>query len=198
MDLQYPNDDFSSLLDNSGELFLKYLFDKYYLEFCRLSYRYVSRIDIAEDIVQDVFINIWNKRFSLNCKGNVKPYFIRSIINSSINYIQSKQARQNIVGEDFALNTHSDHSSGDELAHNELNNLINVAIEELPDKCRTIFKLSRFSDYSNKEIAENLNISVKTVEAQISIALKKIQHFISKYGFLSLCSSFILIYIIGY
>jgi len=183
MDKLYPGEEFSHLLSDQGDLFLKYLFDTYYLEFCKLSFKYVGRTDIAEDIVQDVFINIWNKKFSLNCTGNIKPYLIRSVINTSINYVQSKFAKQNICEEEFAKNTPADHNPHDEFVGNELSKLIKIAIEQLPDKCRTIFMLSRFSGKSYKEIADELSISVKTVEAQMSIAFKKIQLFLSKFGY---------------
>lgn len=183
VDLDYTGKDFSYLLSNDGDLFLKYLFDQYYLEFCKLSFKYVGRTDIAEDIVQDVFINIWNKRFTLNCNGKVKPYLIRSVINTSLNYIKSKFVRQNMCDEDFAKNTPEKYDPHDELVKRELNQLLKIAIEQLPDKCRAIFMLSRFSDLTYKEIAEQLSISIKTVEAQISIALKKLQQFLSKLGY---------------
>jgi RNA polymerase sigma-70 factor, ECF subfamily len=183
MNLLYPEKDFSYLVSNEGDIFLKYLFDKYYLEFCKLSFKYVGRTDIAEDIVQEVFINIWNKRFNLNCNGKVKPYLIKSVINASLNYIKSKFARQDMCDEDFAKNTPEKFDPHDELVKNELNQLVKIAIEQLPDKCRAIFMLSRFSDLSYKEIAEQLSISIKTVEAQISIALKKLHQFLSKFGY---------------
>jgi len=183
MNLLYPGDDFSYLLSEQGDLFLKYIFDKFYLEFCKLSFKYVGRTDIAEDIVQDVFINIWNKRFNLNCNGKIKPYLIKSIINTSINYIQSKFAKQNMCDEDFAKNIPGGYDPHNELVKCELNQLVKIAIEQLPDKCRAIFMLSRFSDLSYKEIAEQLSISIKTVEAQISIALKKLQQYLSKFGY---------------
>jgi RNA polymerase sigma-70 factor, ECF subfamily len=183
IDLHFNGKDFSNLLSNEGDLFLKYLFDQYYLEFCKLSFKYVGRTDIAEDIVQEVFINIWNKRFALNYSGKVKPYLLKSVINASINYIKSKFARQDMADEDFAKNTPEKYDPHDELVKSELNQLVKIAIEQLPDKCRAIFMLSRFSDLTYKEIAEQLNISIKTVEAQIGIALKKLQQFLSKLGY---------------
>ncbi len=182
------DDEFSNLLSENGENFLKHLFNKYYLELCRLSFKYVGRTDIAEDIVQDVFINIWNKRFTLHYIGNIKPCLITSVINTSINYIHSKYARQDILEESFIKDSSSVINQHDEIVTQELGEILKIAIEQLPDKCRTIFVLSRFSGHTYKEIAEKLDISIKTVEKQISIALKKILHFISKFGYLILIS----------
>jgi len=186
MDHHFPNEDFSYLLSEKGDLFLKFLFDKYYLELCKLSFKYVGRTDIAEDVVQDVFVNIWNKRNTLNYSGNIKPCFIRSVINTSINYIQSKYARQQFVDESSAISNKSGYDQHDEIIGKELNSHIMEAVEQLPDKCRIIFSLSRFSGLSYKEIAEQLGLSVKTVEAQISIALKRVHEFLSKYDYFAI------------
>jgi len=180
----FIDEDFANLLSVSGEAFLKYLFDKYYAELCRLSFKYVGRTEISEDIVQDVFINLWNKRFVLNYKGKIKPCLITSVINTSLNYIQSKFARQNILDESHIEDDITGFNQHDEVVREELDKIVKLAIEKLPDKCRAIFMLSRFSGLTYKEIADKLNISIKTVEAQISIALKKILHFLSKFGYL--------------
>jgi RNA polymerase sigma-70 factor (ECF subfamily) len=179
----FPDEDFNHLISNRGELFLKYLFDSYYLELCKLAYKYVGREVIAEDIVQDVFINIWNKRFSLNCIGSIKPYLIKSVINASLNYIQSKFSRQDLLEEESAGNTPDNGTPHEMMTTNELNWLVKAATELLPDKCRIVFSLSRFSNQSNKEIADHLGISIKTVEAQMTIALRKIRQFLAKFGY---------------
>ena len=183
MGLLYPDEDFVHLLTDKGDLFLKFLFDKYYTDLCKLSFKYVGRTDIAEDLVQDVFINIWNKRHTLQYTGNIKPCLITSVINTSINYSKSKFARQIMVEECAVQNNSGTNNPHDEVLHQELGQLLKIAIEQLPDRCRTIFSLSRFSGLSNKEIAEQLNISVKTVEAQMTIALKRIQQCLQKYGY---------------
>ena len=64
--MKFANDNFSLLRTDKGDLFLKHLFDRYYGELCKLSFRYVGRSDVAEDMVQEVFINIWNKRNSID------------------------------------------------------------------------------------------------------------------------------------
>jgi len=179
----YPNEDFAHLLTDRGDLFLKYLFDKYYGELCKLSFKYVGRAEIAEDLVQDVFINIWNKRHTLQYTGNIKPCLITSVINTSINYSKSKFARQLMVEECAVQNNSGSNNPHDEVVRQELEHLLKIAIAQLPDRCRSVFSLSRFSVMTYKEIAEKLNISIKTVEAQMTIALKRIQQFLEKYGY---------------
>jgi RNA polymerase sigma-70 factor, ECF subfamily len=181
---KFANEEFINLLSDNGDAFLKYIFDKYYTELCRLSFKYVGRAEISEDIVQDVFIKIWNKRYTLNYSGKIKPCLITSVINTSINYIQSKFARQDILDESHIEDDISKFNQHDEIVREELEQIVKMAIEQLPDKCRAIFMLSRFSGLTYKEIADKLSISIKTVEAQISIALKKILHFLSKFGYL--------------
>ena len=186
MGQHFPNDDFSYLLSDKGELFLKYLFDKYYSDLCKLSFKYVGRADIAEDLVQEVFINVWNKRNDLKFEGNIRPCLTTSVINTSINYIKSKFARQLMEDESSIQNSAAFDDPHAEMVSQELDDLLKQAIEQLPDRCRTIFSLSRFSGLTYKEIADQLNLSVKTVEAQMSIALKRIHDFLLKYGYLLL------------
>lgn len=183
MSFCFTDEDFRHLLNDNGELFLKYLFDKYYGDLCKLSFRYVGRTDIAEDLVQDVFINIWNKRHSLQYSGNIRPCLTTSVINTSINYIRSKFAKQVMVDESEIVTKTDKYNHHDNLVCQELNHIIKLAIENLPDKCRTIFIHSRFSGKSYKEIAELLEISTKTVENQISIALKKVEQHLIRTGY---------------
>lgn len=183
MQNKFVSEDFSLLLSSEGDLFLKYLFDKYYAELCRLAFRYTGRSDVAEDVVQEVFINIWSTRFTLNYKGNIKPCLIKSAINASLNYIKSKYGRQ-AFEDDNKLSEYSANIGFEEdLESKELDKLLKIAIDQLPEKCRVIFSMSRLSGLSHKEIAENLDISTKTIEAQITIALKKIHHFLSQMGY---------------
>jgi RNA polymerase sigma-70 factor, ECF subfamily len=177
---------FSNLLSDNGEEFFKYLFNKYYLELCKLAFKYVGRTEIAEDLVQDVFINIWNKKQDLSHIDKTKSYLTASVVNTSINFISSKFSRQNFVEESLLQNEASDSNQHHQMVNLELQQLIKLSIEQLPDKCRVIFTLSRYSAMSYKEIAEELNISVKTIETQISIALKKIREFLGRNGYLLL------------
>lgn len=179
----FPDEKFSNLLTGNGSEFLKYLFDAYYGQLCRLAFKYVGRMDIAEDLVQDVFINIWNKRVQLNNSAEIRPYLVRSVINASINYIRSKYNKVQFTDDFSLIETDSGFNPLDSLKNSELHMLIKVSIERLPDKCRLIFLLSRFSGLTYNEIAIKLGISVKTIETQISIALKRIESSLKANGY---------------
>ena len=196
MQNKFASEDFSLLLTNDGDLFLKFLFDKYYQELCRLSFRYVGRSDISEDIVQEVFINIWNKKQSLNYNGCIKPCLIRSVINASLNYIKSKYGRQNFEDDSKLDSLETGLVQHEDISSRELEKLLEIAVGQLPGRCREIFAMSRFSGLSHKEIAESLDISTKTIEAQITIALKKIHRFLSQAGYFPLIIFFQIIFCI--
>lgn len=153
---------------NSG---LESLFNKYYTFLVRFSLQIVKKEDAAEDIVQEVFIKLWDKRSSLEGVKNIKPYLFQATKNSSLNWVKSKKNNnQSIEVVEFS------HSSGNNieeyLAFEETQNKINKALLILPQKCREVFLLSRNEGKSYKEIADELTISVKTVENHMGKALK--------------------------
>jgi len=159
-------------IKNLDEKELEKLFELYFTALCYFSKKITSDIDASKDIVHDVFINLWTKRDEIDLKKSVKSYLFTSVYNKSLNYLRdNKKFSKNVELSD--LNIASDNTKYDELIDNSLlNNKINNAINKLPKKCRRVFYLSRFDNLKYNEIANKLNISVKTVEAQISKALK--------------------------
>lgn len=155
------------------EAFLESLFHTYYKILCRFSFRIVHDKDKAEDVVQTCFVNLWQKKDSINIQSSFKSYLYRSVYNRSINeYTRSRK----IIQEDISvLNEVSSSVSEDPellLQAKETQQKIDQAISFMPDGCRTIFLLSREEQLSYKEIAETLGISVKTVENQMGKALR--------------------------
>ncbi|MGE4289225.1 MAG: RNA polymerase sigma-70 factor [Salinivirgaceae bacterium] len=131
--------------------------------------------DDARDIVQQVFLKLWNLRDEVNFDQNMRAYLHRSVINTALNFIDKnkrivneEQSADNIF-DSLQVKPNSDYLS------DEVELAIKKAIAALPDKCQTVFSLSRFSDLSNKEIAEELNISLKAVEKHISKALRDLR-----------------------
>ena len=132
--------------------------------------------DDAEEIVQNVFVRIWTRRGQLKTDGFLKSFLYRSVHNESLNYLKHQKVRANFnvhyadaVKNDMGnLNT--------EIAVTELEKNIHSAINDLPEKCRNVFQLSRFDQMKYQEIADALNISVKTVENQMGKALKILRH----------------------
>ncbi|TKC09295.1 RNA polymerase sigma-70 factor [Pedobacter frigoris] len=128
--------------------------------------------DMAEEIVQSMFLKFWEKRELLNIQSSIKAYLYKCTYNDCLNYIKHQKIRTKY--QDFAMYTMNDQhepaSSKVELT--ELQKKLQEALNELPEHCRTVFQMSRFEDLKYREIAEQLGISIKTVENQMGKALK--------------------------
>lgn len=133
--------------------------------------------DAAHDVVQEVFLKLWAKRDDIQAILNVKAYLFRSVINASLSYLESNKNK--IKTEDFRQA--STVTTDSKLMAQELETKIQIALQALPPKCKAIFVLSRFEGLKNKEIAEYLNLSLKTVENQMGIALKRMKEDLKPY-----------------
>ena len=140
----------------------------------------IGDADAAHDVVQDVFVKLWNRKDEVTVILNKKAYLFRSVINSSITYLENNKNKTRIGD----LKIESSGSTDSAILMKELEVKIQVALNALPPKCKAIFALSRFEGLKNKEIAEQMGLSLKTVENQMGIALKKmkedLKHYLSK------------------
>lgn len=128
----------------------------------------------AEDIAQEVFVQVWKKRESLNVNISLKGYLRRAAVNRTLNHLRSKKVE--FEQEEAILHVPDrEPTTQKELEAKDLKKLIDKSINSLPERCRIIFGLSRFEELSYREISESLGISVKTVENQMSKALKIIR-----------------------
>jgi RNA polymerase sigma-70 factor, ECF subfamily len=136
--------------------------------------------DAAHDLVQEVFVKLWSRLGELDHILDQRAYLLRAVMNSSINYVEKKKRTLLIINE----REKGPGSSDSAMLYKELEGKVHAAIEKLPPKCKAIFVLSRFEEHSYKEIAAVLGLSLKTVENQMGIALKKLREelkpFISK------------------
>lgn len=176
-----PSDKFilESLRNGNVKIF-KLLFDFYYEETVRYALRLVHKPEIAEEIVQDVFERLWIRREQLQIKVSLSAYLYTSVRYQCINYLKSK-INSFVLEDDLTrLDQSFDISPQDELELKDLKEALRISIEALPEQCRIIFDLSRNSGLSNSEIAVQLGLSPKTIENQITIALKKIREFLQK------------------
>ncbi|WP_439556241.1 RNA polymerase sigma-70 factor [Dyadobacter sp.] len=126
---------------------------------------------MAEEMVQNVFCRLWEKAEQLEIRESLSGYLYRSVYHESLNYIKHLKVRD--AYQTYAIHQmdHSDNAShGIELA--ELERRLDTALKELPEKCRTIFQMSRFEELKYHEIAERLELPVKTVENQMGKALR--------------------------
>lgn len=151
--------------------------DKVYLEYYRGLHHYAYTIlndnILAEDMVHQVFFKILDKNESINIHTSLKAYLYRSVNNECLNYLKHRNVRNNYE-KNMAITEVSD-SSYSKVFYSELESRLKKAINELPEQCRTIFQLSRYEDLKYNEIAIQLGLSIKTVETQMSRALKKLR-----------------------
>jgi RNA polymerase sigma-70 factor (ECF subfamily) len=146
-------------------------FKNHYRFFCSIAYKLLKDRDLSEEIVQDVFVKVWERRETLDVKGSLAAYFTISIKNSCINFLK----HQNIVN-NFEKSFHPEESEVDnESGTVDLAFKISQAIDELPPRRKQIFLMSREEGLKYYEIAEQLGISIKTVEAQMGLALKQLR-----------------------
>ncbi|CAN5533480.1 RNA polymerase sigma-70 factor [soil metagenome] len=146
------------------------LFRRLYPPLCKNANMLLNDSDEAEETVQNVFISLWEKRKEMEITISIKSYLYKAVRNASLNRIKHGKVRKLYVEEQQYL---SPSIPATEISiQNELHAQIQKAIEKLPEQCRLIFKLSRFEELKYSEIAEQLGISIKTVENQMGKALK--------------------------
>lgn len=126
----------------------------------------------AEEIVQNMFVKLWEKRDLLNVEISVKAYLYKCVHNDCLNYLKHKKIKAKYQDHAaFTMNDQTENTS-DKLMVGELQSRIQTALNELPEQCRTIFQMSRFEELKYREIADELGLSVKTVENQMGKALR--------------------------
>lgn len=137
---------------------------------CLVALRYVKDTQEAEDLVQEVFLHIWEKRDQINVKSNLRNYLYVSVRNASINYVQrNKETFTTIENADLSS---SFVDSDEEFAKEEFASKIARAIEKLPPQCKKIFLLAYLNSLSYQQIADTLQLSKNTVKTQMGIAYK--------------------------
>lgn len=157
------------------------LFFNFYPGLLRYSETLVRKVEIAEEVVQDVFYNVWKNRESIRITQSWKSYLYRSVYNNSMMYL--RKARREYSLED-SLFPEKDGGTPDpfqELEFQEVSAVVSETIGRLPERTREIFLLNRQEGLKYREIAERLSISVKTVEANMGKALKALRASMEKY-----------------
>lgn len=148
------------------------LFENYFTGLCLFSMKFVTNEDIAKDIVHDVYIELWKKKSEIDFSSSLKSYLFTSVRNRSLNYIRDHRKIHPEGVEQLKNEPGHETTPDEEMQRMETEGRINNAIQSLPEKSREVFELSRFENLKYIEIARQLNISVKTVEAHMSKALQ--------------------------
>ncbi|SEB74763.1 RNA polymerase sigma-70 factor, ECF subfamily [Tenacibaculum sp. MAR_2009_124] len=164
----------------------KTIFNLYYPRLLFFAKSYVKHHEDAEELVQDVFVKLFSKKEPIKVKKNLNGLLFTMTRNSCLDFLRRKKRTlyidDNILQKEYAINYKA---IGDDdsmrMIEEELEDQIRIAIELLPEKCRNVFVKSRFEGAKNREISEDLNISIKTVENHITRALKHMKERLGDY-----------------
>jgi RNA polymerase sigma-70 factor (family 1) len=160
-------------LREDDDLTLKFIYKKYWSLLYSSAYNILQDQQVCEDIIQDIFISLWNKREQLEIKVSLKSYLFASVRYEVYRHIRYGAVREDIF-DSVQERLHSPSEYGN-LEYRELVSQINLVVENLSEKCKKVYKLSREEQLSHKEIASRLNISPKTVENHLNKALRKLR-----------------------
>lgn len=157
------------------------LFHRFYNGLCGYAETIVHKEEVAEEVVQDVFYNIWKNREVMQINRSWQSYLYRSVHNNAVMYLR-KQKREQLFGDEALTDPGSDNADPELLMQrDELSDLISRTLEGLPERAREIFLMNREEGLKYREIAEALSISVKTVESNMGKALKALRKNLEKY-----------------
>lgn len=168
-------------LRQGDEQVFETIFKTYYERLCNYANTILNDMDEAEEMVQGAFLTVWEKHDTLEIHTSVKSYLYRAVHNSCLNRVKHYKVRKT-YGDSVKNQTELLHDdASQDLIGSELDAIVANAIDSLPDQCRLVFKLSRFENLTYAEIAEQLGISVKTVENHMVKALKVLREKLKDY-----------------
>jgi RNA polymerase sigma-70 factor (ECF subfamily) len=167
-----PGKELVFALQNSNEVVFENIFRNYYERLCNYANTMTNDMDEAEEIVQNTFLILWERRMGIDIHTSLKSYLYQAVHNTCLNRIKHNRVKQ--MHNDHVRNTVENYtySGSDQLIGKELETQVNEAIASLPPQCQAVFKLSRFENLTYAEISEQLQISVKTVENHMGKALR--------------------------
>lgn len=170
---------------NGDKVAYEQLFKTHYNSLCRFAFSFIKDKDDAEDIVQELFVKLWSNSSKLEINTSIKAYLFRSVRNTCMNYLKHEKVKNLYFQNGSSTQVSEEYT--DHLANEELSHLIHASIEELPEKRKEIFLLSRSEGLKYAEIAKQLSISIKTVETQMGLALKflreQLKHYLPLFAF---------------
>ena len=177
--MELENESIGTLLAQRDEAAFEQMFKTYFKRLHAYAFTILRDEIQAEEMVQQVFFKLWERNVrkdsfgeSLSLSGSVSSYLYRAVHNESLNYIKHQKVRSNHqLNVAYSMKNEVEHPAKKIMA-GELEKKIHSALNELPEQCRTIFQMSRFDELKYREIADKLGISVKTVENQMSKALR--------------------------
>ncbi|MFH6991013.1 RNA polymerase sigma-70 factor [Flavobacterium sp. FlaQc-48] len=179
--VEYSHTDQISFIKNGNEAAFEKVFKMYFKNLHAFAYTFMKDDIIAEEIVQNVFFKIWEKKDQLQIDDSLKAYLYRAVHNESLNHLKHLKIKNSFQLQYSDPMEPSDQDASSQMIATELENDIQKAINELPQQCRTIFQMSRFEQLKYQQIADHLNISIKTVENQMGKALRVLRSKLVEY-----------------
>lgn len=166
------------------KILFEHYFKDYHFMLVVYAQKFVQDEEIAYDMVQDAFLNLWKNFSNLTNQKAAKSYLLTSVRNNCLNYlskktIQKKYTEESLKRKQEEINDYN--SAYSSLLEKEIESKLKKAIEELPEKYQVPFRLSRFENLSNKEIANQLELPIRTVETRIYRALKQVKAALQDY-----------------
>lgn len=179
---------FLSQLKSGEEQAWRKLFDEHYMVLCHVALEYVGDIFVAESVVSDVMLKLWESRQRVIIRQTIRSYLVSAVRNTALNLLNSQHVRKenvgsrdDIVSSPFVASILSDNIPIDKLIEEELEDTIKATIDEMPKECQRVFKMSRYENKSNEDIAKELGISIVTVRYHMRNAIKILREAITPY-----------------
>lgn len=157
------------------------IFRQYYQMLCSYAYRFVNDTDMAEEIVQELFYKLWEKRSEIQVTSSLKSYLFSAVHNRCLKFIEHRNVEAKYRNYYLLHGSEIDYHQQENSNAKELQGIIERTLDSLPDRCSRIFRLNRFEGLKYNEIAVKLSISVKTVEANMGKALKLLRRNLKNY-----------------
>jgi len=155
------------------------IFNDHYPNLCRFAYSIVHDEDTAHSLVQQVFVKLWVNRAALDHIEHLTPYMTAMTRNHSLNFV--KREKRNIQLEDIPVGAQASNTTENQIDADAFEEQLIIALSLLPERCKMAFEYSRFENFTNKEIASKMEISLKGVEALIGRALKSLRISLAEY-----------------
>lgn len=176
MTASYDQSDLLSLLKNGDSKSFELIYDRFADRLYHYIYNRVNNKDVSEEIVQEIFVSLWSKRETVQIMTSLDAYLFGAAKYRILTYIRSERVRNKYAASFASFSTASLDNSNEEMMDlKDLQYSIDTSIAELPEKCRTAFRLSRMEHKPISQIAERMNISKRTVENYLSQALKHLR-----------------------
>ena len=179
--IQIPDSEILLAIRQGNERVYETVFRKHYQALCNYACGILKDMDDAEEVVQSIFLKLWEQRESIEINVSLKSYLYRAVHNTCLNrlkHLKIQDTYRQYVG-DYLEETFD--SATEIMDKVELENRIENALEKLPEQCKIIFKMSRFEELKYQEIANKLGLSIKTIENQIGKALRIMRMELSDY-----------------